>query len=305
MVAVMDSNRLNTFLAFAFGVTFCGVLAYAGLREHPITNDAQFWLLRLLAALSAAGVAAVIPGFLDFDWKLGTKIAVRSGGALAVFALVYLVNPPILAKQVLSEDVASMQYNYADRKYNDAERYADKILRIDPNYAKALNIKGGIAYYRRDFEKAREYFDKATQNDPSNDVYVSNLAYAQIETGASLLALQTVELIKDRKADWYYLKGRAAFYAAQYESARTSLQAVGSDYFHGAAHVLMAAAILAHDGRDASHAAREQFQLALKSDGSYWRSILSGAYVEPSQTYDLPLTVLRPVINKQMALIGD
>jgi hypothetical protein len=53
--------EVETLLAFAFGVVFCGILAYAALRPGEILAP-NFFFLKVLSALSAAGVAAVIPG---------------------------------------------------------------------------------------------------------------------------------------------------------------------------------------------------------------------------------------------------
>jgi len=78
---------------FGFGVLFCAVLAYAGLRTQPIGSQ-QFFFLRVLSAISAAGVAALVPGFIKVDIKSGTRLAVSAGGAMAVFLIIYLVNPP-------------------------------------------------------------------------------------------------------------------------------------------------------------------------------------------------------------------
>lgn len=47
-------------------------------------------LFKTLLALAAAGVAASLPGFLHFE----VSNIVKAGGALAAFALVFLVNPP-------------------------------------------------------------------------------------------------------------------------------------------------------------------------------------------------------------------
>lgn len=92
MARLFGERLLFSLLAFAFGVSFCIVLAYAALREEPINDPAKFFLLRVLASLSAGGVAAVIPGFFEFQWKK----QIQAGGALAVFVIVYLVNPPSL-----------------------------------------------------------------------------------------------------------------------------------------------------------------------------------------------------------------
>ena len=91
--------RGETLLAFVFGFVFCGILAYAGLRSQPITDPGQFFFLRVLAALSAAGVAAVIPGMLDIHIGRGRLFAVRGAGALGVFVIVFFVNPPELVSK--------------------------------------------------------------------------------------------------------------------------------------------------------------------------------------------------------------
>jgi hypothetical protein len=115
--AVLSSLRPELILAFLFGVIFCSVLAYAGLRKEPITTDSgQFFFLRVLAALSAAGVASVIPGFLHVQLSPARILQLRAGGALAVFAIVYFVNPPLFVtpkglppdKQVIADILAHL-----------------------------------------------------------------------------------------------------------------------------------------------------------------------------------------------------
>jgi hypothetical protein len=41
-------------------------------------------------SLAAAGIGAVIPGIID----VSINPVVRAGGALALFVLIYMVNPP-------------------------------------------------------------------------------------------------------------------------------------------------------------------------------------------------------------------
>ncbi len=52
-------------------------------------------LAHVLMALAAAGVAATLPGFLNFEWGAGLK----SGGSLAVFVLVYFLQPASEGKE--------------------------------------------------------------------------------------------------------------------------------------------------------------------------------------------------------------
>ena len=39
-------------------------------------------------------MGAVIPGFLELNVKAGTQLALRAGGALAVFVVLYFWSPP-------------------------------------------------------------------------------------------------------------------------------------------------------------------------------------------------------------------
>lgn len=80
--------------AFAFGVIFVAVLLGVAFAA-PNPTDFQLFVFRIVLALAAAGVAAVIPGFLHIESKTALY-AVRAGGALGVFLLVFLVNPPAL-----------------------------------------------------------------------------------------------------------------------------------------------------------------------------------------------------------------
>lgn len=51
----------------------------------------QYLIFRLVAALAAGGVVAVMPGFIEL--KFGQWL--RAGGTLAVFAIVYFMNPAV------------------------------------------------------------------------------------------------------------------------------------------------------------------------------------------------------------------
>jgi hypothetical protein len=83
-----ESRQTSIYLAFVFGVVFVAVLlALAVFIPAPTTN--QYTVFRIVLALAAAGVAAVIPGFLAVQ----VSTAVRAGGAMAVFVVVYFFTP--------------------------------------------------------------------------------------------------------------------------------------------------------------------------------------------------------------------
>ena len=60
----------------------------------PNPTPSQFFVFRVVLALSAAGIGAIIPGFLVAEGKQN-EIMFRAGGAILLFLIVYLVNPGI------------------------------------------------------------------------------------------------------------------------------------------------------------------------------------------------------------------
>jgi hypothetical protein len=98
-------------LAFVFGAIFLVLLLAVFLvvlfvPPEQTTFSEQilgylFFICRVILALAAAGVAAVIPGFLQIQWLqhlgAGSKFVIRGVGAIAVFIIVYMINPPAQA----------------------------------------------------------------------------------------------------------------------------------------------------------------------------------------------------------------
>lgn len=85
------NKKTERVLAFGFGIVFVIALLVLALAV-PTPTPFQYTIFRVVLALVAAGVAAMIPGFLQVtipDW-------LRAGGALAVFVIVYFYNPAAL-----------------------------------------------------------------------------------------------------------------------------------------------------------------------------------------------------------------
>jgi tetratricopeptide (TPR) repeat protein len=301
-----SAPTLEVLLAFIFGVIFCAILAYAGLRKEPITDPGQFFILRVLAGISAAGVAAVIPGMLNFQMGQGKLFIVRGAGALAVFAIIYLVNPPELIRPAGEAKRAAMEGNYAQGLYRDADRTADEILKDNPNDAEALNIKGGIAFYDGNFDSAVEYFRKAHENAPKSAIITSNYANALIETKGYDLAIELFKSIDDGKRDRSFTLGRAYLYAGNLKDAHALLQTVPATYWRGAGKILDAAVLtkLANsedlDARKKFETqAREEFREGYLVDRSYWDSIFSRGQTDPHLSYTLPVKLLTAVYKEE------
>ena len=87
---IMNST-MQTLLSFFFGVIFIIVLIAIAFIE-PEPSSFQYNIFRVVLSLAAAGVVAVLPGFIEV--KLGKWL--RATGALAVFVVVYFYNPASL-----------------------------------------------------------------------------------------------------------------------------------------------------------------------------------------------------------------
>lgn len=84
-------------VAFIFGVFFIVAMLVLALK-FPKPTLFQYNIFRVVFALAAAGVAAMIPGFINLEVKPSVGLLIRAGGALAVFIIVFFFNPAQLKK---------------------------------------------------------------------------------------------------------------------------------------------------------------------------------------------------------------
>ena len=81
-------------LAFSFGVIFVTfILIIAWIDPNP--SGFSYTVYRIVLSLAAAGVGAVIPGFITV--RAGTWI--RAGGAVALFVIVYFFGPAAIVDE--------------------------------------------------------------------------------------------------------------------------------------------------------------------------------------------------------------
>jgi hypothetical protein len=84
--------RFEMSLAFVFGCVALAAVLWLAFTAEALSEQ-QVEILRIVLALAGGGVGAVIPGFLDLSMKASSKLAVRAGGALAVFVVLYFWSP--------------------------------------------------------------------------------------------------------------------------------------------------------------------------------------------------------------------
>jgi len=80
--------------AVGCGVLFVSVMLVIAIAV-PNPTATQWFIFRVVTALAAAGIGAVLPGLI----VVNASRFVRAGGAIALFVLVYLSNPPQLVVQ--------------------------------------------------------------------------------------------------------------------------------------------------------------------------------------------------------------
>lgn len=83
---------------WVFTAAFFLIIVLALMVAHP--TPTQFLMFRWFAAIACAGMGASIPGFLSVELKskIGKTgmVSIRAVGAMGIFVLIYLLNPPAL-----------------------------------------------------------------------------------------------------------------------------------------------------------------------------------------------------------------
>jgi tetratricopeptide (TPR) repeat protein len=87
-------------------------------------------------------------------------------------------------------------FGYAEEgleNFAAAEEYADRMLAIDPKSARALNLKGILAYRKKDWNSAEKFFEKSIASDPGAGEPYSNLATLKLAAGKEKEAMKQFE----------------------------------------------------------------------------------------------------------------
>ena len=104
---VQSFDRIAATLA---ALVIVGLMAYLLIRNEPIADARLFFGLRLILSFGAAVLGASIPGFLNIQWS-GGGLAVRAGGALALFVLTYVFTPDLVKDQGSSDGTQIKQHS--------------------------------------------------------------------------------------------------------------------------------------------------------------------------------------------------
>ncbi len=95
--AEMEKPRMPTWqkiIGVCFGIVFVIVLLCLALWV-PKPTSFQVFVFRAVLALAAGACATMLTGFLNVEGR-GKRWTIRAGAGLAVFVIVYMMNPPAL-----------------------------------------------------------------------------------------------------------------------------------------------------------------------------------------------------------------
>ncbi len=88
-----------------------GLLGLCVVIFKPYLSSFEQFYLRIFIGLSAAGIAAIIPGFFEIKSKF-LNSTFRASGAIAIFILIYTHNPPeILALETMEQLKGEWHYD--------------------------------------------------------------------------------------------------------------------------------------------------------------------------------------------------
>jgi hypothetical protein len=87
------SPKWEKMAGFIFGVVFISLLLALNVIIDEPTRQ-QIGTFNTILAIAAAGVGGILAGFLHVEGTF-SKIAIRTGGALALFVIIYFFNPAI------------------------------------------------------------------------------------------------------------------------------------------------------------------------------------------------------------------
>ena len=140
-----------------FAFVFLGILLYAALGGADLSQDRNFFIVRLISAIAAGAAATMFIGEIKLTFPVALWKA-QAGGGFAVFLLVFSTNPPALVSDRDSTRVASMIANYGNNLFEEADRIAVEILAKDPSQVQALAVRGGVAFYKQEYVSASDLF---------------------------------------------------------------------------------------------------------------------------------------------------
>ena len=151
------TKSLQRRAVFGFGISFIVIMLVIALGV-PNPTDFQIFVFRIVLALAAAGVAAMIPGFINVE----VSSTIKAGGAIAIFVIIYFFNPAKFVTTSINNNSADLRvadlltkFNITSIKENSADLRIADLLTENPYsrhpkvIIKLFNAGGKTAFLTR------------------------------------------------------------------------------------------------------------------------------------------------------------
>lgn len=174
------ASRWERMTAFVFGVGFFVVLLAIAIYI-PEPSEFQIFVFRVILAAAAAGVGAIVPGLI----VVTISAYVRAGGAIALFVIVYFVNPPALATGFtpFDEAIRRGEASLAASNETAAISFFEKARQARPKSWIPYHGLGRAEYERANYNVAQQNFKRAFELGGQRD---GSIAYAVSMTQEAL-----------------------------------------------------------------------------------------------------------------------
>lgn len=144
MLAMIKKSTNLKFPVIA-GITLI-VLILCLILYFPCPTSSQFFVFRIVLAIAVAGFASIIPGF----FRLKYRRIVSAGGALAVFAFIYIINPGTIITEDRCNEPFDITFFLEDSSGNSVIKDSGELILKIGNEKKIESIdKKGSAMFKQ------------------------------------------------------------------------------------------------------------------------------------------------------------
>lgn len=216
LMSRVNSQQMQIIAAFTFGIIFVSVILFL-VFYTPHLDSNKMWVVHVVMSLAAAGVAAVLPGFIDLQGRLPwlNMTAVRTGGALAIFCLVFLYpinnspppNPIPYTPTTNSLDKARRWFDLINiRDFKSAYKELTMVNKEQHSLDSFISDVEPIIKYLGDSISKNKDADQAFLSPPANDYPVGSYRYyrflAKYSNESDTVALEVLLVGEEETKDW-------------------------------------------------------------------------------------------------------
>jgi len=228
---------------FTFGVIFVVVLLILAI-VFPHPTPFQYLVFRIVLALAASGIAALVPGFIEVN----VSKWLRAGGAIAIFVLVYFFSPADLVTEPARSTKEDSEIVQLALGYSRAGRHAQALVTLkslidrSPNDHLLQYRYGTILRLASRKTDAVQHLEEAKRIKPDHMPTRMNLAWAYNDLNLTENAKAEAKWVAQNHplhSDARFLLAYYAYEEGQYMKAKEYYDQIIKADGDGVAHALV------------------------------------------------------------------